>query len=172
MENKFYNIVKRAYNSNELLLLLSADEAYIRGNDWIKPDPRLSMGYDKDPINLFAICYQLEGLFLETGDANIKKSVEHSLLSMIKGTDAQQYFAITAFYAIYSEAVSEKRYALKDVAAKLRPAFSKYISENKQQLKNIKIYNCDDEEEGLYSLCKYYSKKIVGLGGKPFVIGG
>ena len=50
MENKFYNIVKRAYNNNELLLLLSADEAYIRGNDWIKPDPRLSMGYDRIPL--------------------------------------------------------------------------------------------------------------------------
>lgn len=172
MENKFYNIVKHAYNSNELLLLLSADEAYIRGNDWIKPDPRLSMGYDKDPINLFAICYQLEGLFLDTGDAKIKASVESALLSMIKGTGAQQYFAITAFYAIYREAVSEKRYALKDVAAKLKPIFSKYISENEQQLKNIKVYNCEDEDEGLYTLCKYYSKKIVGLGGQPFVTGG
>lgn len=172
MENKFYNIVKRAYNNNELLLLLSADEAYIRGNDWIKPDPRLSMGYDKDPINIFAICDQLEGLFLETGDATIKKSVEHSLLSMIKGTDAQQYFAIMVFYSIYRKSVSVKRYALKDLAPKLRPVFVKYISENEQQLKDIKIYNCEDEDEGLYSLCQYYSKKIADLGGKPFVIGG
>lgn len=172
MESKFYEIVKRAYNNNELLLLLSADEAYTRGNDWIKPDPRLSMGYDKDPINIFTICDQFESLFLHTKDANIKKSVEHALLSMIKGTDAQQYFAIAVFYSIYRKSVLVKRYALKDLAAKLKPVFSKYISENTQQLKDIKIYNCDDEEEGLYSLCKYYSKKIVGLGGQPFVIGG
>ena len=172
MENKFYNIVKRAYSNNELLLLLSADEAYIRGNDWIKPNPRLSMGLDKDPINLFAICYQLEGLYLDTGDAKVKACVERTLLSMIKGTDVQQYFAITAFYAIYRESVSEKRYALKDVVSKLKPVFSKYISENKQQLKDIRVYNCENEDEGLYTLCKYYSKKIVEFGGQPFVTGG
>lgn len=169
MENRFYNIVKQAYSRGELQLLLSADEAYVRGNDWIKPDPRLSMGYDKDPINIFAICSQLEGLFLDTADADIKTSIESALLSMIKGTDVQKYFAITAFYAIYRNAVSVKRYALKDVGTKLWPVFFKYISENKQQLRSIKVYNCEDEDEGLYTLCRYYSKKIVELGGQPFI---
>lgn len=171
MSNKFYDIVKQAYESDELLLLLSADEKYINGNEWLKPNSRLSMGLDADPINEFSLFSSIVNLYLDTKDTNVKQAFKNACLQMLAGTEKQVYFATELFYALADDALEDKYHPFEDIYKELALIFTAFISENLEKLKAIKIYNCKDKDEGLYKLCEYYSNEIVEMGGKPIVVG-
>ncbi|MGN1048122.1 MAG: hypothetical protein ACI4QZ_05895 [Eubacteriales bacterium] len=171
MSNKFYDIVKQAYESDELLLLLSADEKYTNGNEWLKPDYRLSMGVDEDPISERTLFGELVNLYRKTEDINVKRAFKTAFGQMLIGTEKQIYFAAELFYALASASLEFKYYPFKDVYEELAPFFENFVSENSEKLKTIKVYNCKDDDNGLYEWCEYYSKKIVKIGGLPFVVG-
>ena len=171
MSNKFYDIVKQAYESDELLLLLSADEKYTNGNEWLKPDYRLSMGLDENPIDEVALFGGLVNLYRKTDDKNIKQAFKNAFSQMLLGTETQIYFAVELFYILADNSLEYKYYPFADVYNDLSPFFSEFVNENVEKLKSIKVYNCKDNDSGLYNLCEYYSNEIVEIGGKPFVVG-
>lgn len=171
MSDKFYDIVKRAYESDELLLLLSADEKYTNGNEWLKPDSRLSMGMDEGPINETALFSSIVEFYLDTDDEGIKAAFKNAFSQMLAGTESQIYFAANFFYSLAKSSLVYKYYPFKDVYDELAPVFANFINKNSQKLKAVKVYSCQDDDNGLYEWCEYYSNKIVKMGGLPFVAG-
>ena len=166
--NKFYDIVKQAYESDELLLLLSADEKYTNGNEWLKPDSRLSMGVDEDLISERTLFGELVNLYRETEDINVKRAFKTAFRQMLIGTAEQIYFAAELFYVLAGASLEFKYYPFKDVYEELAPVFANFVSENSEKLKTIKVYNCKDDDNGLYEWCEYYSNKISQRKGELF----
>lgn len=174
--DRWYEIVKAAYERGELVKLLSADDDYVYdsdGNLWLHsggPDADL----DADPIDIRAVVSGIDKYYFKTESKKFKLKTIETFFELLRGTPQQVYFAVQMFCALASDDADESS-AFYDFINKipftdaLRPALTSTIHLRKEELSQCKIFNCAKKENGIYDHCIFYSELLEDEGIDGFV---
>lgn len=170
MENQFQNAVKKAYENNELSLLLGGDNKYIfdANNQLIlASDLKLIGGNldEIDPINFEALISAMEifycGLDKKSGQKkNYIDNLVESIKTLLNSEDAIKiYFATKIYFVIGNRAAKDIFYPLKGVDVLIKPLLISTLNNSITNLKNTKIYEGTQSENGLLDVLAFYNSK-------------
>jgi len=179
--NKWYEIVKVAYERGELINLLSGDDEYIYDADgklWLAPDPKL--GPDNDPLAIRTLFSSGVNIYGSDCPKDLQKAFIKAFCNMLDGSPKQIYFAISIFYQLANIDNTYKSNALSQfylasfgiseyISDSLRPILKKTLNIRKVELSNTKIFNCKDNLNGVYDYALFYSKLLEKYGINGFV---
>ena len=129
--NKYIEVVKRAYESGELYLLLAGDNKYIVDSDgkfFLREDIRLAgtSPDECDPMNIEAILSALEEYYCSLDKESGEKeafwnSLRQSLEDLLSSNDTEKvYFATKIYYSLKKRDEKDSFYPFKGLRNEIR----------------------------------------------------
>lgn len=179
MMNKYIELVKRAYASGELYLLLAGDNKYIVDSDgkfFLREDIRLTgVAQDEcDPMNIEAILSALEDYYCSLDKKSGEKkdfwsTLRQSLENLLSSNDAEKvYFATKIYYSLGKRDGKDSFYPFKGLYGEIRNNVIDALCKTRDGLKEAKIYEGKNQQNGLWDViraCNEQSLDKVSLEG-------
>ena len=164
IENKYVKAVSKAYENNELDLLLGCSEKYCldeNGKYYMREDIRLSgtEPENSDPVNFGALLSAVESYYCSLDRKSGKKkqfidSLTEAIIKLAESGNAEQIYFAARIYFIVAERENQEGYfyPLEGLYKNLKSSIETKVLMAEKELKSINKYAGRLHEEGLWAV--------------------
>ena len=163
VNNKYINVVKKAYELGEMGELYGCKESYSldeNGKYYLNQDVRLTgvAPEDADPINMEAIISATEMFYCSLDRKSGQKKrflteFSNTLVSLIESKEvADLYFAVEIYFILGNRENKDVFYPLKGVYKQLKKKIEQNTVQRCGELKSEKKYAGSNQVDGMWSV--------------------